>query len=99
DFLTGRETLEEAQTRKADFICKLIDPQPGERILELGCGWGSMLKRIHEATGDRENLFGYTLSQEQVAYNQQHNGFNVDFKNFITADYPAESFDKIYSIG
>ncbi|HWA98117.1 MAG TPA: class I SAM-dependent methyltransferase, partial [Pirellulales bacterium] len=46
DFLTGTETLKEAQTKKADFILRLIDPQPGERILELGCGWGAMLKRI-----------------------------------------------------
>jgi cyclopropane-fatty-acyl-phospholipid synthase len=99
DFLTGHETLEEAQTNKANFILSLLDPQPGERILELGCGWGSMLKRIYQATGDKENLFGYTLSKEQVAYNEAHNQFNVEFKNFITADYEPESFDKIYSIG
>lgn|SRR5487761_1129117 len=99
DFITGRETLEEAQQRKADFLLKLIDPRPGERILELGCGWGAMLKRIHESTGDKERLTGYTLSREQVAYNEQHNGFHVEFKNFITADYPEQAFDKIYSIG
>lgn len=99
DFHSDEETIEEAQQHKADFILKLIDPQPGERILELGCGWGPMLKRIFEATGDKENLTGYTLSREQVRYNDEHNGFRVEFKNFITADYPAEAFDKIYSIG
>lgn len=99
DFLTGRETIEEAQQNKADFLLRLIDPHPGERILELGCGWGAMLKRICEATGDRANLTGYTLSREQVAYNEQHNGFRVEFKDFITAEYPEQSFDKIYSIG
>ena len=99
DFQTGRETIEEAQQQKADFILKLIDPKPGERILELGCGWGPMLKRIYEATGDKEHLTGYTLSREQVAYNEKHNGFHVEFKNFITADYPEQAFDKIYSIG
>lgn len=99
DFLTGKETLEEAQQNKADFILNLIQPKAGERILELGCGWGAMLKRIAEATGDKQNLHGYTLSREQVAHNEAHNGFNVEFKNFITADYPKESFDKIYSIG
>ena len=99
DFLTGSESIEEAQQRKADYLVKLIDPKPGERILELGCGWGAMLKRIYEATGDKESLTGYTLSREQVAYNDEHNGFHVEFKNFITADYAEQWFDKIYSIG
>ena len=58
-----------------------------------------MLKRIHEATGDKENLFGYTLSKEQFAYNEQHGRFNVSLTNFVTTDYPEESFDAIYSIG
>lgn len=99
DFHSPHDTLEDAQQNKADFILKLIDPKPGEKILELGCGWGAMLRRIEEATGDKENLFGYTLSKEQVAYNQARNGFNVEFRNFITTDYPAETYDKIYSIG
>lgn len=99
DFFTGQETIEEAQQQKADYILKLLDPHPGERILELGCGWGPMLKRIYECTGDKEHLTGYTLSREQVEYNEQHNGFHVEFKNFITAEYPEQAFDKIYSIG
>jgi len=99
DFPTGRETIEEAQTIKADFILNLLQPKAGEKILELGCGWGPMLKRIYEETGDKENLYGYTISQKQVDYNRQHNGFNVEFKNFITSDYPENFFDKIYSIG
>ena len=99
DFPTGSETLEEAQTAKANYIFNLLDPQPGERILELGCGWGAMMKRIYEATGDRENLYGYTLSKEQVAYNEATNGFQVEFRNFVTCDYPEQHFDKIYSIG
>ncbi|HEX4150483.1 MAG TPA: class I SAM-dependent methyltransferase [Pirellulales bacterium] len=99
DFVQGTETLEEAQAKKADYLLRLIDPHPGEKILELGCGWGSMLRRIHEATGDKENLHGYTLSREQVTYNDEHNGFRVEFQNFLTADYPTGYYDKIYSIG
>ena len=99
DFHKPDETIEEAQQHKADFILGLIDPKPGQKILELGCGWGPMLKRIHEHTGDKENLYGLTLSKEQVAYNEQHNGFNVEFDNFITRDYAPESYDTIYSIG
>lgn len=99
DFHEPSDTLEEAQQHKADFILNLIDPQPGQKILELGCGWGAMLRRIHEQTGDKENLYGFTLSREQVAYNEQHNGFNVEFDDFITRDYQPEQFDVIYSIG
>lgn len=64
DFPTGNETIEEAQTIKANHLISLIEPRPGEKILELGCGWGAMLKRIFEETGDKENLHGFTLSQE-----------------------------------
>jgi len=99
DFHQPDDTLEQAQQNKADFILKLIDPKPGEKILELGSGWGPMLKRIYEHTGDRENLHGITLSKEQVAYNEEHLGFQVEFGNFITRDYPAEAYDTIYSIG
>jgi len=99
DFNRPDDTLEQAQQNKADFILKLIDPQPGDKILELGSGWGPMLKRIYEHTGDKENLHGITLSKEQVAYNQQHYGFQVEFGNFITRDYQPEAYDTIYSIG
>jgi cyclopropane-fatty-acyl-phospholipid synthase len=99
DFHSPEESIEEAQQHKADFLLELIDPQPGEKILDLGCGWGSMLKRIYEKTGDRDNLFGYTLSEQQVRYNEEHNAFHVEFKNFVTGDYPQAFFDKIYSIG
>lgn len=99
DFHRRDETLEQAQENKANFILKLIDPQPGERILELGCGWGAMLRRIYEATNDCEKLSGYTLSREQLAFIKERYGFNVSFTNFITAPYAESSFDKIYSIG
>jgi len=99
DFITGRETLEEAQDNKVRFIMNLLDPRPGEKILELGCGWGGMLQEVYDRTGDRENLYGHTLSQKQVEYNQEHRHFNVEFKNFITGEHRLEFFDKIFSIG
>ncbi len=99
DFSTGKETIEEAQTIKADHLMSLIEPEAGQKILELGCGWGAMLKRIHQTTGDKANLHGFTLSREQVEYNNENNGFNVEFRNFITCDYPPETYDRIYSIG
>lgn len=99
DFKEPGDSLEQAQTNKADFIANLVDPQPDEKILDLGCGWGAMLKHMSQRTGAPENLYGYTLSEEQLKYNDEHNGFNVELKNFITCDYEPEFFDKIYSIG
>lgn len=58
-----------------------------------------MLKRIYDLTRDKDNLFGYTLSKEQIAYIGQRYGFNVSYADFITADYAEASFGKIYSIG
>lgn len=99
DFNHPGETLEDAQLNKANHLLSLIDPKPGERILELGCGWGSMLRHIHGATGDRENLTGYTLSKEQKRHIEENFGFNVVLDDFITADLGTEAYDKIYSIG
>jgi cyclopropane-fatty-acyl-phospholipid synthase len=99
DFLTADDSLELAQQQKADYLLNLIDPQPEERILDLGCGWGAMLKRIYQRTGDRANLWGYTLSTEQKRFIDETYGFNVELKDVVTTDYAPESWDKIYSIG
>ena len=99
DFLSPDDSLETAQRHKADFILNLIDPKPGERILDLGCGWGSMLKRIYEHTSDRDNLSGYTLSVEQKRFIDETYGFNAEIKDVVTTDYAPASWDKIYSIG
>ncbi|MEM8677899.1 MAG: class I SAM-dependent methyltransferase [Planctomycetota bacterium] len=99
DWRPDTTTIEQAQTNKANHIISLLEPKAGERILELGCGWGSMMKRVCEETGDKENLVGYTISKEQVRYNQEVNGFNVEYRNFITTEYPEAAYDKIYSIG
>ncbi|MCM2374995.1 class I SAM-dependent methyltransferase [Aporhodopirellula aestuarii] len=99
DFLREEDTLEDAQTNKANAILDLLQPKAGERILELGSGWGAMLRVIRDRTGDSENLYGYTLSNEQYEHNQATDGFNVELNDFITCEYPTEKFDAIYSIG
>jgi cyclopropane-fatty-acyl-phospholipid synthase len=99
DFHSADETIEQAQTHKADHILSLIDPKPGEAILEMGCGWGSMLRHIHAATGDKANLWGYTLSKEQKAHIEANFGFNVILDDFVSADFGEARYDKIYSIG
>lgn len=99
DFQSPADTLEQAQLNKANHLLSLIDPKPGERILEFGCGWGSMLRHIHAHTGDKDNLFGYTLSKEQARHIAENFGFNVFLEDFTTADLGQARYDKIYSIG
>ncbi|MEE8389770.1 MAG: class I SAM-dependent methyltransferase, partial [Anaerolineae bacterium] len=93
DFLSEEDTLKDAQRNKARFLLNLIEPKAGERILELGCGWGSMLKYICGFTGDKDNLSGYTLAKEQVAYIRSELGFNVSLTDFITVSYPESYYD------
>ena len=99
DFVDDTDTLERAQERKANYILDLLDPQPGERILELGCGWGSMMKKVYETTNDTENLVGYTLAREQIKFIQETYGFQAEYQDIVTAEYEPASFDKIYSVG
>jgi cyclopropane-fatty-acyl-phospholipid synthase len=98
DFSRDTDTLEDAQQNKADYLLNLIDPKSGERILDLGPGWGAMLKAIYEKTGDKENLYGYTLSREQKRYTDEKYGFRVEYRDFINTEYAPKSFDKIFSI-
>jgi cyclopropane-fatty-acyl-phospholipid synthase len=64
-FATVDESLESAQQRKLDRICLKLNLQPGERFLDIGCGWGGLL--IHAATQYGVEAVGITLSEEQTA--------------------------------
>lgn len=98
DFLRSDDTLEDAQENKATYILNLIDPKPGQRILDLGCGWGGMLKKIYDKTRDMENLYGYTLSRDEKALIDQQYGFHCELKDFINEEYEQKPFDKIVTI-
>ncbi|AVH61385.1 MULTISPECIES: SAM-dependent methyltransferase [Streptomyces] len=59
-------TLEDAQRDKLELIASKLGLKPGQRLLDVGCGWGSMA--IHAAREHGANVVGVTLSQEQAAY-------------------------------
>jgi cyclopropane-fatty-acyl-phospholipid synthase len=58
--------LEDAQRDKLELISRKLDLRPGQRLLDVGCGWGSMA--IHAAREHGVSVVGVTLSQEQAAY-------------------------------
>lgn len=59
-------TLERAQRDKLDLVCRKLGLREGRRLLDVGCGWGSLA--IHAAREYGVSVVGVTLSQEQAAY-------------------------------
>ncbi|MER5775883.1 cyclopropane-fatty-acyl-phospholipid synthase family protein [Streptomyces sp. NPDC002039] len=59
-------TLEEAQRDKLDLVSRKLALAPGQRLLDVGCGWGSMA--LHAAREYGVQVTGITLSREQAAY-------------------------------
>jgi cyclopropane-fatty-acyl-phospholipid synthase len=68
-FPTEDATLEEAQHAKYDLVARKLDLQPGQRLLDLGCGWGGMVR--HAAREYGVHAIGVTLSREQASWAQQ----------------------------
>ena len=98
DFITPSDTLEKAQKNKAANIKSLLRLSGKEKILDLGCGWGAMLKYLNDR-GHQGNLYGFTLSKEQALYCVDNLGLDVSLRNFITSPFSKNTFDRIYSIG
>ena len=63
---TPDATLEQAQRAKLDHVCRKLMLRPGQRVIEAGCGWGSLAMHMAREYGVRVRAFN--ISQEQVAY-------------------------------
>ncbi|GAB4006428.1 class I SAM-dependent methyltransferase [Nocardioides ultimimeridianus] len=99
---TPDATLEEAQAHKYDLICRKLDLQPGQRLLDLGCGWGGMVR--HAAKHYGVKALGVTLSSEQANWAEQRikaEGLDdvaeVRFSDY--RDLEETGFDAVSSIG
>lgn len=100
-FETGDETLEEAQEKKKRHIAAKLRLEPGQRILDIGCGWGGMALELGRRA-DVEVL-GVTLSEEQhrVAVDRANASGLSNRVKFEVRDYREvdERFDRIVSVG
>jgi cyclopropane-fatty-acyl-phospholipid synthase len=101
-FSGGAQTLEEAQEAKLELVCRKLGLSEGERVLDVGCGWGSFA--IHAASRHGANVLGVTLSAPQVLLARERaRAAGVDDRvEFRVADYRelgGEPFDAISSIG
>jgi cyclopropane-fatty-acyl-phospholipid synthase len=100
-FLDPAETLESAQRRKLDLICRKLELQPGQRFLDVGCGWGALA--IHAARQYGVEATGITLSAEQAEYARRW-AKELKIESQVTileADYREVEgrFDNIASVG
>ncbi len=91
------KTLDEAQEAKLDLVCRKLGLRPGQRILDIGCGWGRFAKFAAEKYG--VSVVGVTISKEQVSLGQKRcEGLSVEI---LLKDYREieGEFDHIVSLG
>ena len=95
------KSLEEAQQNKIDHIVKKLDIKHGQKILEVGCGWGGMAFEI--AKQKNCEVTGISLSKNQIKYcKQKAKDLSLDNQvNFELIDYRKVKghYDRIYSVG
>jgi len=102
-FEKANATLEEAQVAKLDLICRKLRLRPGERFLDMGCGWGALI--CHAAQYYGVKALGVTLSARQAEHAAERiqqlglsENCKVEVRNFFDAE-ELGPFDKIASVG
>ena len=100
-FTKADETLEEAQQNKINHIIKKLNLKPGQKVLDIGCGWGGMAFEI--ARQSQCEVLGISLSENQINYcNKKAKELNMNNQVYFEfCDYRSVKgkFDRIVSIG
>jgi cyclopropane-fatty-acyl-phospholipid synthase len=102
-FAAPEQDLDTAQVRKLDYICRKLRLRPGERLLDIGCGWGGLI--MHAAAHYGVEAVGITLSvpQAEVARKRLHelglnNRCRVEVSDYRDIEHDRQ-YDKIVSVG
>jgi cyclopropane-fatty-acyl-phospholipid synthase len=100
-FRNPDDDLDTAQEQKLDYICRKLRLQPGERLFDIGCGWGALV--LHAAQNYGVEALGVTLSAPQAALANERIGAaglagrcRVEVRDFREV---SGEFDKVSSIG
>ncbi len=101
-FSRGATTLEEAQQAKLALVCDKLALEPGQRVLDIGCGWGSFA--IHAARERGVHVTGITLSEPQAELGRRRAAEagladRVDIRVEDYRELSGEPFDAVASIG
>ncbi len=102
-FAKPEEDLDAAQVRKLDYICRKLRLRPGERLLDIGCGWGGLI--MHAAAHYGVEAVGITLSvpQAELARKRLHESELNNRCRVEVCDYrdleSNQQYDKIVSVG
>lgn len=103
-FQSSSDAIDTAQSNKLELICRKLRLQPGENLLDIGCGWGSLI--MHAASSHKVFAQGITLSREQQSIaseriakeglTQRCRAELLDYRNALSH---LSTFDKIASVG
>jgi cyclopropane-fatty-acyl-phospholipid synthase len=98
---TQTETLEQAQHAKLDYVCRKLRLQPGDHVVDAGCGWGALA--LHMARHYGASVRAFNISHEQIVFARERarrEGLE-DRVEFIEDDYRNMSgeFDAFASVG
>lgn len=93
------QTLEEAQTAKLNRLCRYADVAPGDRVLDVGCGWGGLMRHALSAFG-ASSAHGLTLSTDQHDFVNAIDVPEISVELKSWADFSTQHpYDALISIG
>jgi cyclopropane-fatty-acyl-phospholipid synthase len=100
-FTSEDATLEDAQAAKLDLVCRKLGLEPGMRLLDVGCGWGSL--SLHAAEHFGAQVVGVTISAQQKAYAgarvaERGLGDRVEIRLQDYREVPDRGFDAVGSL-
>ena len=104
-FQSPEDSLEQAQEQKLDLVCRKLRLQPGDTIVEAGCGWGGLGLHMAEKYGAKVRSFN--ISREQVEFARaraKQRGIGPDRLEYVLDDYRVigdekRTYDKFVSVG
>jgi len=101
-YVDQKATMDDAQNEKMDIICRKLRLQKGEKLLDIGCGWGNFA--VYAVKYYQVDVTGITLSLEQKEYadkliEKEGLSHKIDIKILNYRDLGSEKFDKISCIG
>lgn len=102
-FKSENDSIDQAQEQKLEYACRKLRLKPGERLLDIGCGWGGLI--LHAARNYGVHAVGITLSQQQLALARQRiaeaglsSRCEVKLLDYRDAEQLG-TFDKVVSVG